>query len=558
MSLKMFQNFLLLRFSIYIYNGTMTFKFTIAALSILCFVSQHAVAQPLSGHPISTQSEEGFEPCRDTFNLFKRKEFYDIGVILPSWLPIVNSNYIAVLEGTITYDRSTGAQGPYMCHEDLPFYHYSHDFNFDVVPDATPDNRYTNLLPFLVYHTSKGNDTILKQTVHCEWESGIGMNNYSNPLKSENDAGYSGGFFTKGHEPKDVFWNFPTIGDWVHVEGHYVWDRGHPPAEAEIHPPRFLAVKRKLPEQLSVGDSSLKYAVRTDIFASGDGGALLNNRFNAPRFVQKVNMSVKDYEFTVHNHLPRPSATAQLRCVVQKQKGDDFSAEEIIVLNSDSGKAHITVPWKSKNANDLEVYARTVYLFWDEGRGNSPSQRIDAYKVTINKLYLRKLSDYLSKAEIRLFLNVGNHWVFVNDFFGKKGLVLSKGLGKTRKKHWDMNNEFLVHLPEGESFRVFMSGWEVDGVDLLSGKLLNPNSACDKKTKRFFKNNIFSISKMLMKGCMDDEYGNISMLHSADKLGKENRYQNSPKEGKNDDPCPFSKYPLKDRYFLTYTIEKVN
>ncbi|MBK7147429.1 MAG: hypothetical protein IPH78_01090 [Bacteroidetes bacterium] len=57
-----------------------------------------AQAQPLSTHPISTQSEVGFEPCRDTFHLFKRQEFYDIGVILPSWLPIVDKHYVAIVE----------------------------------------------------------------------------------------------------------------------------------------------------------------------------------------------------------------------------------------------------------------------------------------------------------------------------------------------------------------------------------------------------------------------------------------------------------------------------
>ncbi|MBK8659193.1 MAG: hypothetical protein IPN22_10080 [Bacteroidetes bacterium] len=517
-----------------------------------------AQAQPLSTHPISTQSEVGFEPCRDTFHLFKRQEFYDIGVILPSWLPIVDKHYVAIVEGKVTYNRSTGAHGPYMCNEDLPFYHYSHDFDFDIVPDATPDNRYTNLLPLLVYNTSKGPDTILAQEVHCEWESGIGMNNPINPLRTENEAGNSAGFFTAGHERGDVLWNFPTIGDWVHVEGHYVWDRGHPPAEAEIHPPRFLAVKRHLPEQIMIGDSSLKFATRIDLFASGDGGALINNRYNAPKFVQKVNMSGKDYEFTTRINLPRPSPQAQLRYSLEKRKGDDFSAPETIVLNSDSGTVTVLLPWKSKNANDLEVYARTLFVFWDEGRGVHYDLPIDAYRVRLSHVYFRKLNDYLSKAEVRLFANVGNHWIFVNDFFGKNEKILSAGMGKTRKKHWDLRNEFMVYLPRGEHFRVFMSGWEVDGVDLLSGKLLDPNSACDKKTKRFFKNNIFSISKMLMKGCMDDEYGNISMLHSAENLGKENRYVNSPKEGKNDDPCPFSKYPLKDRYFLTYSIEKVN
>jgi hypothetical protein len=53
-------------------------------------------------------------------------------------------------------------------------------------------------------------------------------------------------------------------------------------------------------------------------------------------------MSGKDYEFTTHINLPRPSANAQLRYVVAKRKGDDFTAQKSIVLNSDSGTATIT------------------------------------------------------------------------------------------------------------------------------------------------------------------------------------------------------------------------
>jgi hypothetical protein len=72
------------------------------------------------------------------------------------------------------------------------------------------------------------------------------------------------------------------------------------------------------------------------------------------------------------------------------------------------------------------------------------------------------------------------------------------------------------------------------------------------------KDKLFSITHMLFRGCLDDQYGEISQLHSYDKLGRTNHFNNSPQEGMNEDPCPGSKYPLKDRYFLSYTIEKIN
>lgn len=510
-------------------------------------------------HPYCTLAEEGHDACRDTIAFFKRRETYDIGVILPSWPPIVSKNYLAVLEGRVTNNYSEGTEGPHMSYEDLPFYHYSHDFNFDVLPDSADDNRYVNMLPYLVYPGQKNKaDTVLQTHIHIEWESGIGMCNPINPLKADNDAGRSGGFYTAGHERTDVIWNFPTINDWVHVEGNYVWDRGHPPAQAEIHPPRFVAIRRELPEQLIIGDSSAKFAMRVDLFASGDGGALVNNRYNAPAFVQRVNMSSKDYEVTVHVNLSRPSPNAVLRYELLRRKPDNFSQYELIETNDNEGTVHITIPWKTTNANDLEIYARTLYVFWDEGRGTAANTPVDLYKVRFTNLNIKKLSDYFSKAEIRLFANVGNDWIFLNDFFPKKGKILTRGLGKTRKKKWDLNNEFTVAVPRGKVFRVYMAGWEVDGVDLLSGDLMDPGSPCNRKTKRFIKDRAFSLRNMVMKGCMDDQYGDISEVHSYSNLGKLNVFTNSPKSGKNDDPCPFSEYPLKGRYFLSYTIEKLN
>lgn len=526
-------------------------------LSVL-FFSQKIDAQLLTTHPVSTQSEEGFEPCRDTFSIFKRKEFYDIGVILPSWLPIIDKNHVAVLEGKVSYNPVNGSNGPHISHEDLPFYHYTHDVGFDVIPDKTPDSKYTHLQPYLIYHKENGHDTVLQYAIHCEWETGMGAGNKINPFRDINDEGRSGGFLTAGHERGDIIWNIPTAGDWVHVEGNYVWDRGHPPSKAEIHPPRMLAIKRALPEQITIGDSSVKYTTRVDVFASADGGALVNNRFNAPAFVRKVNMSSKDYTFTVAVTLPRPSVNSKLRAEVVRRKADDFSMGEIIELNSDSATATITIPWKTRNANDLEIYARTIYLYWDEGRGIEATLPIDAYKVKMEGLRFRRLSDYLSKAEIRLWLNVGSNWVFVNDFFAKKGKILTKGLGKTRKKKWELENEFVVYVPRGEKFRVLISGWEADGVDHLAGNLLDPRSTCDRKTKKFIKDRLFSFRNMLLKGCMDDQFGEISQLHSYDRLGRNDRFVNAPKEGYNEDPCPFSKYPLKDRYFISYSIEKIN
>ena len=375
--------------------------FKILNLFFILFSFSCAAQFPTS-HPVSTQAEIGHGACKDTLRVLSYEREYDIGVILPSWPSVVSDAYVAVLEGYINSESLTGAHGPHITFEDLPFYHYTHDVNFDITPDETPDQRYTNLSPLMVYEGEHGiSDTVLRKTVHVEWESGLGSYNLLNPVcRKLNNAGKSAGFFSAGHERGDLLWNWPTVGDWAHVEGHYVWDRGHPPAYTEIHPPRFVLLKRSLPHLLKLGGLE-KYCMRVDIFASGDGGALHNNRSGVKDFVRKVNMSSKDYEVTVRMNLPRPSPTAQLKFLVRKHKGDSFQPEEIVAINAEAGTATVTLPWMSKNVSDLEIYARTFYFYWDEGNGTVADFSIDKYNVKWNSLRFKKLSEVDGNAELR-------------------------------------------------------------------------------------------------------------------------------------------------------------
>jgi len=78
-----------------------------------------------------------------------------------------------------------------------------------------------------------------------------------------------------------------------------------------------------LPEKIEVPERNDKvFATRIDMFASGDGGALNNNRTGVPGFVRKVKMGDKDYKFRVQHLLPPPSSNAVLKYIVKKQKGD--------------------------------------------------------------------------------------------------------------------------------------------------------------------------------------------------------------------------------------------
>lgn len=525
---------------------------------LLFLFALNVSAQPLMKNPVSTEAQFGFSPCLDTFSFVNLRRYYDLGVMLPSWHPVVSDEYIAELEGVVLHKKEDGSDGPHVSHEDLPFYHYSHDFDFNVIPDTTPDRRFLNLLPLLVYEHGVKPDTVMRHNIHCEWESGIGASNKKNPLTPFNETGKSGGFFSAGHEAGDILWNWPSTEDWVHVEGKLVWDRGHPPAKTEIHPVQLIAIQRNLPQVFVLKDQLFKYSTRIDVFGSGDGSALWNNRAQAPSFVKPVVMSAKDYRFQVKCTLSRPSPQAPLKYMRIIQKGDCFPINEIVELNQETGTAWITIPWKSGKVADTAIYARSFYLYWDDKNGAADTQEIPVYKVKLKALHFKKLSEKDSKAELRMYADVGGNWLFLNDFFGKKGNILKKGMGKTRKKHWTLNQEFLVACPMNKRYRIMTYGWEQDGVDLLMGDLIDPHSPCNQKTKRHLKSRIFSFSNMLVKGCMDDQFGGAGKLHTPLQKGEKILVTAAPDEGKHEDPCPFAEYDLKDRYTFQYEIERIH
>jgi hypothetical protein len=133
-----------------------------------------AHAQFPASHHYSTEADIGHSDCPDTLRILSFKRGYEIGIILPSWQAIIDTSYVAVVEGMVRYNPTDGSDCAHVSHEELPFYHYTHDMCFDVVPDATPDGRYTNLLPYLVtLHPDGKKDTALQPTLGIEWECGV-------------------------------------------------------------------------------------------------------------------------------------------------------------------------------------------------------------------------------------------------------------------------------------------------------------------------------------------------------------------------------------------------
>lgn len=511
----------------------------------------------------SHEADIGIYPCIDTMKVYGFKNIIDISLILPSWRPVVNHDTVAVLEGQIM--PIPGHEGyefgiPHVSFEDLPLYHYTHDFSFNVFPDP----GYRNLLSryIKISKDSLGNerkDTIVRDWVHCEWESGLAAGNRGNKHAAVCRLGGSAGYATAGHERYDVIWNWPTAGDWVHVEGLWIWDRGHPPAKTEIHPMRLLATRRNLPDKIVSEQGDSVFATRIDIYANGDGSAFYNNQ-DTGKWAHPVKMSSKDYRFNVKHTLPRPSKASELRYALVDQKGNTYSGStEVNVFNSaDSTGASILIPWSTENVHDTLVYGKTLYLYWDEGNGTSPDYPIYSYHINLEKIRIRRLSEvfFLTPAELRMFADIGGRYIFLNEFVSNTKDILCHGFGKTIKRNWKINKSFTVHVPFDRKFRVYVGGWEADGVDKVMGHIVDQNSNCNTGLKNRINDLMLDPTPVGYGGCEDDNMGEAINFHSPEDLNSSTQFMISGDGKSYKENCPLGRRTPVDFHRLEYSIGK--
>lgn len=72
----------------------------------------------------------------------------------------------------------------------------------------------------------------------------------------------------------------------MQIEGQWIWDRGHPPAKTEIHPPRLVAIQRDLPAIISVEpDRSVKDIVYHPDFNTGFCDILQYDKMLIPTWI---------------------------------------------------------------------------------------------------------------------------------------------------------------------------------------------------------------------------------------------------------------------------------
>ena len=445
----------------------------------------------------------------------------DFQQVFPEWIDVDERFPVATLEGVVTPDSGL-TPPPHVSYQDLPISHYTHDFCFKVRPDSTPDKRFTNLLGL---DDSKGGAP--QPLIEVEWECGLGADNGGNVCSPANSQGASAGFFSAGHQRRDVIWNWPTVGDWVHVVGRWIWDRGHTPA-TEIHPPRLVAIRRHLPEALQISQGiepgPTVVATRIDVFASGDGGALTNNRGLVP-YATPVKMSEMDYAFEVAHLLHPPAMGAKLKFATTAQAGNTFNAAVTISsAPEDRHKAIVVIPWRSANVDPKAVLARTFWLYWDTTPSYTFDQTPRLFNINLESIHVYNSQDpWPSDGEYRVFVEAGGKWWFVNEM-PNVGDILQDGLGDTgdadppEGQPWGISRQVQVCVLPGDTFRVHACGWEADGADTVFGHLIDPNHPHDANLVHLVQANLLT-SSVFNNGSEDDPIGEITTIHSAPAYG---------------------------------------
>ncbi len=285
-----------------------------------------------------------------------------------------------------------------------------------------------------------------------------------------------------------------------------------------------------------------------------------NNRKDKAGFVRAVKMSAKDYSFKVKHLLEQPSPNSIMKFKVKTQNGDTYTGEPTYRLfpkgdkeNSDAF-VEINIPWEY--ISDTAVFARTIYLYWDENNGIPSDYNIGKYKVTLNTLKFKKRKECYKESNFRVFLGVEGEYLFYNEFIDVEQ-VLSDGIGSTKQREWVINKEFYVYVPENESFRVYVGGWEVDGIDLIMGSLMDPYSPCNSDVKEWINDMLRIASPLKFKGCLDDHIGELHAIHKSSELKKFNHFEGWSDGRDERDFCLCNTGKQNKIFKLDYTIERL-
>jgi hypothetical protein len=300
------------------------------------------------------------------------------------------------------------------------------------------------------------------------------------------------------------------------------------------------------------------FATRTDIFASGDGGAMWNNLPNQPDFVRRVQMSGRRYHFLIRPSLPRPKPDAQLRWRMERRPGDSYPGAVQVEPRLDADGQlllEFSVDWQGL---DTDILARSVYCWWDVADGKAADVAVTTYEMSFDEIEILRRKEGPTRCEWRFFVEAGGEWLFLNEFLPGEDIFRS-GWAHSFKTRWPIGQRIRVHVPAGTAFRVFAGGWEADGMDDIFGHLLNPDASCSDATRKALRKHLLPATPLGVKGCLDDVLGIADDYPSPESLGAGGKFTAySDGHPEKYDACPGAHQSPVNVFKLNYSVKRID
>ena len=281
-----------------------------------------------------------------------------------------------------------------------------------------------------------------------------------------------------------MIWNWPTLGDrvwWVvgfgiavtHQSRRFTTPpRGDQRSKPHTCPDKF---RDKNQDQIRAHDPNRH-------FASGDGGALMNNRRTCG-FVERVPMADRDYTFTASHPLPRPTEPPPLRKVAfweVKHPGDTFRASSVsrtsVRLSSPASSHHQIIPQvrmrclgRSKGSRRCCSSTHCLSRLEQPGTKRVPAG-YGGGTPSLLDLRVNDSEDF-GDGEYRIFAAVDSDYLFLNELPGDDN-ILDDGLGDTGGDETEIPGRHLTLSYRPVGIPNPCRRMEADGVDELFGSLV--------------------------------------------------------------------------------------
>jgi len=313
------------------------------------------------------------------------------------WAP-AGSHGVDIGEGTVTKS--------FVSHEDWPFNHNSHDWNFDVELDEP-------------YYGLYGCQNVIgrRPEMECEWEV--------------------------AYFPPEFF---PFPGDRVWMAGRWVFDCSHTHT-TEIHPPYAVAFTRSEPQILSQGSDPVP-GTKTAVYVCGQGGYVSSNA------------AYQDWEFDIHVP-PKPSSNSHLRVLEPADLPYGGPSPRWNVVEAEN-RVHVTYPLSGQGGQgSYPRFGAVIKTAWESTPLTTCYRKLH---ITLESAKIKDDGDPFFSGEWKVWALAGNRWFPLNGNDGGKLDDIDDGETATLR---NCNTDIIV--PVNGGFDITTTGWESDGADDVMG-----------------------------------------------------------------------------------------